>query len=91
MTGTERTHAVLDAGWAARLRWSVREGAGGLLPVAAALALWAWVLAGVMAPLGHALARLEVGREPPAPSLVGSVPPGALASAAGAADTGWSH
>jgi hypothetical protein len=91
MNRTKRTHAVLDTGWAERLWWNVREGGEGLLLIAVALALWAWVVAGVMAPLGHALARMDVGREPAAPALAGPVQPGALASAAGAEDAGRSH
>ena len=86
MIGTKRTHAVLETGRTARRRWNAWEDAGGLLPVVAALALWAWVLAGVMAPLGHALARLDAGREPAAPVLACPLPPDALASASGAAD-----
>jgi hypothetical protein len=66
-----------------------REAAAGLAAPAAALALWALVLAGVASPLGAALARLDAtGRAPPAApaGLAGRtpcpVPPGALASAA---------
>ena len=86
MIGTKRSQGVLDAERTARRRWSVWKDAMGLLPVAAALALWVWVLAGVMAPLGHALARLDAGRESAAPALACPMPPGALASASGAAD-----
>ncbi|HET8541865.1 MAG TPA: hypothetical protein VFL83_18450 [Anaeromyxobacter sp.] len=61
------------------------EHAGGLAPIAAAIALWVFVVAGVAAPLNAALSRLDAGRaavppgaaaEPPCP-----VPAGALASA----------
>ncbi len=54
----------------------IGEGAAAVLPIAAAVALWAWVLAGVMAPLGGALARMA----PDQPPLRGQAPPQALAS-----------
>ena len=41
-----------------RRYWAVWEGARGLAAIFVALALWAWVLAGVAAPLGAALTRL---------------------------------
>jgi hypothetical protein len=67
--------------------WNVREGVSGLVPILAALALWAWVLAGVLAPLGGALARLEAGREPAVAPASCPMPPGALASAPAALDS----
>ncbi len=61
------------------------EAAGGLAAPLAALALWALVVAGVAAPLGAALARLDAQRAPAA-DVAGSdpcrLPAGALASAA---------
>ena len=50
-------------------RWDSRVGAGGLLPVIVALALWVWVVAGVMAPLGGALARIDAARRMPTAPL----------------------
>jgi hypothetical protein len=61
-------------------RWSPWDEAGGLLALAAAVGLWAAVLAGVAAPLGGAHARLDARTPPAAPAC--ATPPGALASAA---------
>jgi lysylphosphatidylglycerol synthetase-like protein (DUF2156 family) len=74
--------------WTAAARTATRPGAawhhvwGLLLPIAAALALWAWALAGVLAPLSGALAQLDAARERAAAPLACPTPPGALASAA---------
>jgi hypothetical protein len=69
-TGLERTRAQRGSGW---------EEAGLALALATAAALWVGVLAGIAAPLGGALARLEA-HAPPAPSC--ATPTGAIASAA---------
>ena len=68
MTGSERTLARVEME-RMRTRWNLRRGAGGLFPVVVALALWVWVLAGVLAPLGGALARIDAGRRPPGAPL----------------------
>ena len=60
MIGTKMTRAGIEAG-PARRRWKVWDDAGGLLPVFVALALWAWVLAGVLA-RGGGLPGDERGR-----------------------------
>jgi hypothetical protein len=66
------------------------ECAGALAAPVAAIALWVLVVAGVAAPLGAALARLDARRGPPAAEVAGSdpcgLPPGALASAAARPD-----
>ncbi|HTT69959.1 MAG TPA: hypothetical protein VMG32_01950 [Anaeromyxobacteraceae bacterium] len=59
------------------------EGGGGAAALVAALALWAWVLYGVAAPLGAALVRAEVARAP-VPAAAATPDPGALAAAPGA-------
>jgi hypothetical protein len=73
--------------WTAAERTATRPGSAwqhvwGLLPIAAALALWAWALAGVLAPLSGALAQIDAARERAAAPLHCPAPPGALASAA---------
>jgi hypothetical protein len=57
MTGRMRTPAGVETRQGGRV-W---HGAGGLLPVLAALVLWAVVLGGVAAPLGAFLARVCAG------------------------------
>jgi lysylphosphatidylglycerol synthetase-like protein (DUF2156 family) len=71
-TGAERTR--LGNAW---------NHAWGLLPIVAALALWAWALAGVLAPLAGALAQIDAAREREAAARHCPPPPDALASAAG--------
>ncbi len=82
-TRTIRTPPGVERG-----RWGLRRSAldpvGALLPILAALALWAWVLAGVLAPLGGALARLDGGG--PAPVPAGCPAPAAELAAAPTAD-----
>jgi hypothetical protein len=78
--GEDRWAEPRTGWWIPDWRRAAWEGAGGLLAIAAALALWAIVLAGVAAPLGQTLARLESARREPAP-LTCPVPEGALASA----------
>jgi hypothetical protein len=73
------------------LRWCW-ECAGALAAPLAAIALWVVVVAGVAAPLGAALARLDAGR-PLLPAEVAGrnpcpVPAGALASAASRPEPG---
>lgn len=73
-TGIERT--ALRAGSAWHHAW-------GLLPIAAALALWAWAVGGVLVPLAGALAQIDAAQERAAEAPPCPPPPGALASAAG--------
>jgi hypothetical protein len=81
MTGTRRTFSE-RARWRAELPGVPWREAFGALPILAALALWACVLAGVLAPLSGALARLDApARGAPAAAPCGA-PPDALASAA---------
>jgi hypothetical protein len=86
MTGSMRTHEGTGAERMARLPGDAWHHVWGLLPIAAALALWAWALAGVLAPLGGALAQLDAAREREAAALPCPPPPDALASVAGHAD-----
>lgn len=65
----ERTLARSGSGW---------QEAGLVAALAAAVALWIGVLAGIAAPLGGVLARLDA---PPRPAPSCETPPGALASA----------
>lgn len=69
--------------WAAE----IAHHAGGLLAILAALALWGWIVAGVLAPLSGALARIDGAGTSAPPALHCPVPQGALASAAGAVET----
>ncbi len=62
-------------------RGSPWEAVGGALPIVAALALWALMLAGVAAPLGDALAHLDRPSRPEPAQPACAVPPGALAAA----------
>jgi len=79
MTGSKR--APTGAGMERTLarRGSAWHGISGVLALAAALALWVVVIAGVAAPLSDALARLDAQR-PDAPATC-AVPPDAVASA----------
>ncbi len=54
--------------------------AAGLLPLAAAVALWALIVAGVVAPLGDALARIDA-RKPVVTPAACAPPADAIASA----------
>ncbi len=65
----ERTRARTCNGW---------DVAGLILALVAALALWALVLGGVLAPLDDALARIEAGRE--RATLAGDCPPAQVTS-----------
>jgi hypothetical protein len=86
MTGSRRTARGRGAEWKARRPGGAWRDAWGALPILVALALWGWALAGVLAPLSGALARIDSSaREAPAAAPCG-VPPGALASAAAAVD-----
>jgi hypothetical protein len=82
MTGWMRTPAGVEKSRGGRV-W---HGAGGLLPVLAALVLWAVVLGGVAAPLGALLARVCAGGGEMA--LRCPERPPALAAAAGAMGAG---
>jgi len=55
---------VESFGRAVKERMNPWGGGGAAAALLAALALWAWVLCGVAAPLGAALARVEVARAP---------------------------
>ena len=63
-------------------RRNALDGARGLAGVAAALALWAWFVAGVVAPLGGAVARMRDEAARRASPVTCRVPADALASAA---------
>jgi hypothetical protein len=64
--------------------------AGGLVAPLVALVLWIVVVAGIAAPLGAALVRMDARRAAPAPAMAEQapcpLPPGALASAARAGE-----
>ncbi len=70
-------------------RYWAWQDAAGLAAPAVAVALWALLVAGIAAPLGAALARID-GAHPPAAARTAAeacpVPPGALAAAALRAD-----
>ena len=73
------TRTTAEGGW----RW---QDAAGLAAPAVALALWVLLLAGIAAPLGEALGRID-GARPPTPTRAAApepcpLPAGALASAA---------
>jgi hypothetical protein len=72
------------SGAAKAVSWAAEIGhhAGGLLAIAAALALWGGLLAGVLPPLADALAAIDSTAEAASPSSPDcTVPSGALASA----------
>ncbi len=79
-TRTIRTSPGVERARAWAPRRNVLDPVGGLLPILVALALWAWLLAGVLAPLGDALSRIERGGAAPAPVKC-PMPPDGLASA----------
>lgn len=82
MTGPKRIPEGTSTERMAALPGNLWHHLWGLLPIVAALALWAWALAGVLAPLGGALAQLDAARERAAAALHCPPPPEALASAA---------
>lgn len=83
MIGSRRTFPG-PARWRAALPASGWRDVGGALPLAAALTLWAAVIAGALAPLSGALARLDGPARANERAQVAScgVPDGALASSA---------
>jgi hypothetical protein len=86
MTGSNRGLEGPGAPWMAERPGGAWRAAAGLLPLAAALALWVWVLLGALAPLSAALARIDGSAREPAAAPACPLPPGALASAASAVD-----
>jgi hypothetical protein len=84
MPANDVTPLGIDLQHAPTRRRSALDTLAGLTAIATALALWGWVVAGVMAPLGSALSRVA-GEATPLPAVEAApcgVPPGALAYAA---------
>ncbi len=91
MAWTRSPEKVLLARAGARHRW---RDAAGAVPLVASALLWAWVLAGVLGPLGGTMSAIEapgravVPRQPTRAAMVACAPPdepsgaGALADAA---------
>ena len=82
MTGTRQSPLRIGSVRVQARRGGWWRGIGGLLGPAVALGLWVYLVLGVAAPLGGALARLKEAAPPSPPALAEcGVPPGALASA----------